>query len=149
MFVSFCVLVGRIDPRWSTLDRFPFGRSYFISCDSWDSVDTVLCVEYTRALLSGAPKLVWRRNNDPNTRRLFDSSELRDVNEPVLLEDDAWFGIYMCLFCFWFVCLKGFVFLEDFVCVCLCLYWQNTCLVCIFCVQSRLNENQVIFPFST
>lgn len=69
---------------------------YFISWVSWDSVDTELCVVYTRALLSGPPKLVCRRNNDPNTRRLFDSSELRDVNEPVLLGDDAWFVFFLC-----------------------------------------------------
>lgn len=33
---------------------------------------------------SGAPNDVWRRNNDPNTRLFFDSSEPRDANEPVL-----------------------------------------------------------------
>lgn len=43
----------------------------------------MLCVELTREL-SVAPKLVCRRSNEPNTRRLFDSSEPRDVNEPVL-----------------------------------------------------------------
>lgn len=33
---------------------------------------------------SGAPNDVWRRNNDPNTRLFFDSSDVRDANEPVL-----------------------------------------------------------------
>lgn len=48
-------------------------------------VGTMVCVELpTFGLLSGAPKLVCRRNNDPNTRRLFDSSEFRDDNELVL-----------------------------------------------------------------
>lgn len=68
-------------------------------------MDTELCVVvYTLALLSGPPKLVCRRNNDENTRRLFDSSEPRDVNEPVLWE-------MMCcriyLFCFFFNNLVG------------------------------------------
>lgn len=36
--------------------------------------------------LSGAPNEVWRRNNDPNTRLFFDSSEVLDANEPVLWE---------------------------------------------------------------
>lgn len=34
---------------------------------------------------SDAPKLVCRRSREPKTRRLFDSSEPRDVSEPVLL----------------------------------------------------------------
>lgn len=65
-------------------------------------VGTMVCVEFpTFGLLSGAPKLVCRRNNDPKTRRLFDSSEFRDDNEPVLeyllLDDIKWFKF----FCTW------------------------------------------------
>lgn len=33
---------------------------------------------------SGAPKDVWRRNNDPKTRLFFVSSDVLDANEPVL-----------------------------------------------------------------
>lgn len=58
-----------------------FYSSFECSCETDDSVRFVVNIF---ALLSVAPKLVWRRNNDPNTRRLFDSSEARDANEPVL-----------------------------------------------------------------
>lgn len=105
---------------------------------SWMSLDvsvTELCVVYTLALLSGAPKLVCRRNNDPNTRRLFDSSELRDVNEPVLLGDDAWFGIYM------------FFMFYDFLFVCMFLIdWSYGCVyklcVCPTNIRMKLNKNR-------
>lgn len=55
----------------------------FHSVFSCGLAGTMLCVELTREL-SVAPKLVCLRSKEPNTRRPFDSSEPRDVNEPVL-----------------------------------------------------------------
>lgn len=108
LIVSICILLKIFEYFELANDNcFPaIFRVYFISF-SCDIVDTELCVVvYTLALLSGAPKLVCRRNNDPNTRRLFDSSELRDVNEPVLWEimcDISY--IYLILFVFFFIWL--------------------------------------------
>lgn len=65
-------------------------------------VGTMLCVELPLEL-SGAPKLVCRRNNDPKTRRLFDSSEPRDVSEPVLQR--LWLNVFVLHFENWFLCL--------------------------------------------
>ena len=44
---------------------------------------------------SGAPKDVCRRNNDPNTRLFFVSSDVLDANEPVLEMGD--FSIFLNL----------------------------------------------------
>lgn len=60
----------------------------------------MLCVELTREL-SVAPKEVCRRSNEPNTRRLFDSSEPRDVSEPFLQDFSCGFvGIFLYDFYF-------------------------------------------------